>query len=39
MAAEQAYGYTVPARFGGLGGRYLDFADVEESLATTSSTA
>ncbi|HEX5050172.1 MAG TPA: acyl-CoA dehydrogenase family protein [Planctomycetota bacterium] len=33
VAAEKAYGFTVPAEFGGLDGRYVELALVEEELA------
>ncbi len=33
VAAEKAYGFTVPAEFGGLDGRYVQLALVEEELA------
>lgn len=33
VAAHQAYGFTVPARFGGAGGSYGQLALVEEELA------
>jgi len=33
VAAEKAYGFTVPAEFGGLGGRYQELALTEEELA------
>jgi alkylation response protein AidB-like acyl-CoA dehydrogenase len=33
VASEQGYGFTVPAEFGGLGGRYVELALVEEELA------
>jgi len=34
VANEKAYGFTVPASFGGLDGRYVELALVEEDLAT-----
>lgn len=33
VANEKAYGFTVPAEFGGLGGRYVELALFEEELA------
>lgn len=33
VAKEKAYGFTVPAEFGGRGGRYVELALVEEELA------
>jgi alkylation response protein AidB-like acyl-CoA dehydrogenase len=33
VATEKAYGFTVPAEFGGLDGRYVQLALVEEELA------
>lgn len=33
VAAERAYGFTVPADFGGLGGAYVELALTEEELA------
>lgn len=33
VARERAYGFTVPAEFGGLDGRYVELALVEEELA------
>jgi alkylation response protein AidB-like acyl-CoA dehydrogenase len=33
VAAEKAYGFTVPAEFSGLGGKYVELALVEEELA------
>lgn len=33
VAKEKAYGFTVPAEFGGLDGRYVELALVEEELA------
>ncbi|MGE3173073.1 MAG: acyl-CoA dehydrogenase family protein [Planctomycetota bacterium] len=33
VAAEKAYGFTVPAEFGGLDGRYVELALSEEELA------
>lgn len=33
VAAAGAYGFTVPAAFGGLGGRYVELALTEEELA------
>lgn len=33
VAAEKAYGFTVPAEFGGLDGRYVELALTEEELA------
>lgn len=33
VAAEKAYGFTVPAEFGGLDGRYVELALVEEEMA------
>jgi hypothetical protein len=33
VAKEKAYGFTVPAAFGGLDGRYVELALVEEDLA------
>ncbi|MGB3965535.1 MAG: acyl-CoA dehydrogenase family protein, partial [Planctomycetota bacterium] len=33
VAREKAYGFTVPAEFGGLGGRYVELAIVEEEMA------
>ncbi|MBX3463044.1 MAG: acyl-CoA/acyl-ACP dehydrogenase [Planctomycetes bacterium] len=33
VAAERGYGFTVPAEFGGLDGRYVELALVEEDLA------
>jgi alkylation response protein AidB-like acyl-CoA dehydrogenase len=34
VAAERAYGYTVPAEFGGAGASYGELAAVEEALAS-----
>ncbi len=33
VAKEKAYGFTVPAEFGGLGGQYVELALAEEDLA------
>lgn len=33
VAKEKAYGFTVPAEFGGLDGRYVELALVEEEMA------
>ncbi len=33
VAAEKGYGFTVPAEFGGLDGRYVELALVEEEMA------
>jgi alkylation response protein AidB-like acyl-CoA dehydrogenase len=33
VAEEKAYGFTVPAEFGGLGGKYVELALAEEDLA------
>lgn len=33
VAAEKAYGFTVPGEFGGLDGRYVELALLEEDLA------
>jgi alkylation response protein AidB-like acyl-CoA dehydrogenase len=33
VASEKAYGYTVPAQYGGAGGAYVELASIEESLA------
>ncbi len=33
VTAEKAYGFTVPGQFGGLDGRYVELALVEEELA------
>ncbi len=33
VAQEKAYGFTVPAGFGGLGGRYVQLALTEEAMA------
>ncbi len=33
VAAEKAYGFTVPVEFGGLDGRYVELAVVEEQMA------
>ncbi|MCA8977517.1 MAG: acyl-CoA/acyl-ACP dehydrogenase [Planctomycetes bacterium] len=33
VARERAYGFTVPAEFGGKGGRYIELALTEEELA------
>src|SRR5690606_38728999 len=33
VAAEHGYGFTVPAEFSGLGGRYVELAITEEELA------
>ena len=33
VAAENAYGFTIPAQFGGAGASYLDLAMTEEELA------
>ncbi len=33
VAAEKAYGFTVPTEFGGLDGRYVELALVEEEMA------
>lgn len=33
VAAEKGYAFTVPAEFGGLGGRYVELALVEETMA------
>ncbi len=33
VAADRAYGYTVPAEYGGAGGSYLELAGIEERLA------
>jgi len=34
VAAEKAYGFTVPGQFGGLGGAYVELALTEEALAS-----
>jgi alkylation response protein AidB-like acyl-CoA dehydrogenase len=33
VAADKAYGYTIPVEFGGAGGSYLELARIEEALA------
>jgi alkylation response protein AidB-like acyl-CoA dehydrogenase len=34
VAAAKGYGFTVPAEFGGLGGKYVELAVLEEELAS-----